>query len=155
MVAAVAGVSAEGNPQIPSELHRCPPVKWQPTQHKSTYLTDRVRGVAVPLVSSGSAGAHIGTGRRTHSHTDTQTQRTHEHRDMGISSHSTPGATYDMGSDLGAKQPHRDRRAASVLGSCQARPPPSLGVSMRTSTPTAHTCPGTTPSAHLRSWCGT
>ena len=71
MVAAVAGVSAEGNPQIPSELHRCPPVKWQPTQHKSTYLTDRVRGVAVPLVSSGSAGAHIGTGRRTHSHTDT------------------------------------------------------------------------------------
>ena len=39
---------------------------------------------------------------------------------MGISSHSTPGATYDMGSDLGAKQPHRDRRAASVLGSCQA-----------------------------------
>ena len=24
------------------------------------------------------------------------------------------------GSDLGAKQPHRDRRAASVLGGCQA-----------------------------------
>ena len=71
MVAAVSGVSAGATPQKPSEpallpvpLHRCSPVKWQPTQHKSTYLTDRVRGVAVPLVSSGSAGAHIGTDAR-------------------------------------------------------------------------------------------